>query len=142
MIRTAVTPFRNNSKFDAVCDWVLKVREFNKAFEIKAPTNNFHDIDLQFKLVDEEIKELYDNTSYSHLDDPNDTEVLDAIADSIYVLIGLAEKLGYDLTGAFDEVHRSNMSKLGEDGKPILRQDGKIMKGPHYFKPDLKPYLR
>jgi NTP pyrophosphatase (non-canonical NTP hydrolase) len=142
MIRTVLTPFRNNSKSDAVCDWVLKVREFNKAFNIKAPTFNFSEIDMQFKLVDEEIKELYDNFSYSSINDPNNPEVLDAIADSIYVLIGLAEKLGYDLTGAFAEVHRSNMSKLGEDGKPIFRSDGKIMKGPHYFKPDLKSFLK
>ena len=138
MIRTAVTPFRNNSKSDAVCDWVLKVREFNKAYSVpKAQSIGSPESNVQIGLIEEEYGELI--TAYANGDH---IETLDAIADSIYILIGLAEKLGYDLTGAFAEVHRSNMSKLGPDGKPIYRLDGKVMKGPDYFKPDLKPYLR
>ena len=68
-------------------------------------------------------------------------EILDAIADLIYVTIGTAIDFGFDLEGAFEEVQRSNMAKLGEDGKPIFRKDGKILKGPNYKKPDLSSFV-
>ena len=61
--------------------------------------------------------------------------------DSIYVLIGMAITFGFDLEGAFKEVHASNMSKLGDGDKPIYRSDGKVMKGPHYKPPYLDPYI-
>jgi len=61
------------------------------------------------------------------------------LADQLYILLGtmLAHGMQNVIAEVFDEVHRSNMSKLGEDGKPIKREDGKILKGPNYFKPDL-----
>ncbi|MEG1912869.1 MAG: nucleoside triphosphate pyrophosphohydrolase family protein [Cloacibacillus sp.] len=117
--------------------WVRKVRAFNKAYSVpKAPSIDSPECETQIALIEEEYNELI--SAYAIGDH---IETLDAIADSIYVLIGLAEKLGYDLTGAFAEVHRSNMSKLGPDGKPIYRPDGKVLKGPDYFKPNLAPYI-
>ena len=68
-------------------------------------------------------------------------EILDAIVDSIYVLIGMAVAFGFDLQGAFDEVQRSNMSKLGADGKPLYREDGKVLKGPNFRPPQLEKYI-
>ena len=121
-------------------DWILNVREFNKAFNIEAPTRDLIAVRLQEELIYEETDELR-NALRDFYSGGAATEVLDAIADSVYVLIGLSEKLGFDLTKAFAEVHLSNMSKLGEDGKPIYRKDGKILKGTRYFKPDLAAYL-
>lgn len=117
--------------------WVRKVRAFNKAYSVpKAPSIDSPECETQVRLIAEEHAELVE----AYINGDN-IELLDAIADSIYVLIGLAEKLGYDLTGAFAEVHRSNMSKLGPDGKPIYRPDGKVLKGPDYFKPNIAPYI-
>ena len=115
-------------------DWIDLVKEFNAAYDIATPCRADQDsLDLQFKLVAEEFNELSNAENY--------VEGLDAIADLIYVLIGLALKVGFDLDGAFREVHRSNMSKLGPDGKPIYRDDGKILKGPDYTPPDLGPFI-
>lgn len=128
--------------------WIDCVKEFNKANGIKAPTRVFEKIHLQYKLVEEEADELktafknWQSVSWGTKADRKAREaILDAIADSIYVLIGLALKMDFDLDGAFREVHRSNMSKLGEDGKPIKRDDGKVLKGPNFTPPDLTPYL-
>lgn len=114
-------------------DWIDLVKEFNAAYDIKTPCRTDRDIDLQFELIAEEYDELC--VAYSNI------ETLDAIADLIYVLIGLALKCGYDLDGAVREVHRSNMSKLGADGLPIYRADGKIMKGPNFTPPNLDAYI-
>ena len=114
-------------------NWIDLVKEFNAAYGVEAPAPYDEDsLNLQWRLVDEEMQELCDASS--------DIEFLDAIGDIIYVLIGLALKCGYDLDGAFREIHRSNMSKLGPDGKPIYRDDGKILKGPDYTPPDLEPF--
>lgn len=128
--------------------WIDCVKEFNKSNGIKAPTRVFEKIHLQYKLVEEEADELktafknWQSVSWGTKADRKAREaILDAIADSIYVLIGLALKMDFDLDGAFHEVHRSNMSKLGEDGKPIKRDDGKVLKGPNFTPPDLTPYL-
>jgi predicted HAD superfamily Cof-like phosphohydrolase len=79
--------------------------------------------------------ELFDACNKGYL-----VESADAICDCIYILIGTAHELGIadKLSACFDEVQRSNMSKLGEDGKPIYREDGKVQKGPNYEKPNLK----
>lgn len=69
-------------------------------------------------------------------------EVADALADIEYVINGFAHEAGINLPEVVEEVHSSNMSKLGEDGKPIYRDDNKIMKGPHYFKPDIAKILK
>lgn len=128
--------------------WVDCVREFNTAFGIKTPAPCLRAAGIQKKLIDEEFGELndaYAEWEEARADTPEDAnarkDLLDAICDSIYVLIGLALKMGFDLDRAFREVHRSNLLKLGADGKPILREDGKILKGPYFKAPDLEPYI-
>ena len=128
--------------------WIDCVKEFNSAYGVETPTKNRDLIRTQLSLIREEITELIrafkfweDVPSISPRDCDARKEVLDAICDSVYVLIGLALKMGMDLDGAFREVHRSNMSKLGTDGKPIRRSDGKVLKGPNFTPPDLTPYI-
>ncbi len=94
---------------------------------------------LRVNLLEEEVEELKEALAAGNI-----VEVLDALTDIQYVLDGAYLSFGLqDLKqAAFDEVQRSNMSKLGEDGKPIVRpEDGKILKGPNYFKPDLSKFL-
>lgn len=94
---------------------------------------------LRINLLAEELDELKEALGQGDL-----LETLDALIDLQYVLDGafLSFGLQHVKQEAFDEVHRSNMSKLGEDGKPIRREsDGKVMKGPNYFKPDLAQFI-
>lgn len=84
------------------------------------------------KLIQEEFKELI-----FAVEDKNIVEMADALTDMLYVIYGFGAVAGINLDMTFAEVHRSNMSKLGEDGKPVLREDGKILKGPNYSPPDL-----
>ena len=70
------------------------------------------------------------------------TEIADALTDILYVTYGAGTAFGIDLDKCFEEVHDSNMSKLGPDGKPIYNESGKVMKGPNYFKPDLSKLLK
>ena len=91
---------------------------------------------LRIDLIKEELEEL------THaMNDKNLLEVADALTDILYVTYGAGHAFGIDLDKCFDEVQNSNMSKLGEDGKPIYNEAGKVMKGPNYFKPDLSKYL-
>jgi len=69
-------------------------------------------------------------------------EVADALTDILYVTYGAGHAFGIDLDQCFNEVQNSNMSKLGDDGKPIYNENGKVMKGPNYFKPDLSKYIK
>jgi predicted HAD superfamily Cof-like phosphohydrolase len=93
---------------------------------------------LRQKLLQEEVLELHVAWSNDDI-----VEVADAITDCLYILIGTAIEFGLQdkLEDLFDEVHGSNMSKLDENGKPIYRNDGKVMKGANYYKPDLKKIL-
>jgi predicted HAD superfamily Cof-like phosphohydrolase len=68
---------------------------------------------------------------------PNIVEMADALGDIVYVCYGMAIEMGFDLDEVISEIHRSNMSKLGVDGKPIYRDDGKVLKGPNYHKPEI-----
>ena len=91
---------------------------------------------LRLSLIQEELDELTKAIK------ENDTlEVADALTDILYVTYGAGHAFGINLDNCFDEVQRSNMSKLGNDGKPIYNEHGKVMKGPNYFKPDLKKFL-
>ena len=72
----------------------------------------------------------------------NLTEVADALTDILYVTYGAGHAFGINLDKCFDEVQKSNMSKLGKDGKPIFNEFGKVMKGPNYFKPDLSKFIK
>ena len=91
---------------------------------------------LRIDLIKEELEELT-----QAMNDKNLLEVADALTDILYVTYGAGHAFGIDLDKCFDEVQNSNMSKLGDDGKPIYNEAGKVMKGPNYFKPDLSKYL-
>ena len=91
---------------------------------------------LRLSLIQEELDELTKAMK------ENDTlEVADALTDILYVTYGAGHAFGINLDKCFDEVQKSNMSKLGKDGKPIYNEHGKVMKGPDYFKPDLSKFL-
>ncbi len=91
---------------------------------------------LRIKLIDEELNELKEAISKKDL-----KEVADALTDILYVAYGAGHAFGINLDDCFEEVQKSNMSKLGNDGKPIYNEHGKVMKGPNYFKPDLNKFL-
>jgi phosphoribosyl-ATP pyrophosphohydrolase len=91
---------------------------------------------LRYSLIEEELLELK-----LALKEKNITEVADALTDILYVTYGAGHAFGIDLNKCFDEVQNSNMSKLGNDGKPIYHESGKVKKGPNYFKPNLKKFL-
>jgi len=93
---------------------------------------------LRFNLMDEENKEYYEAAQNDDL-----VEVADALGDMLYILCGtiLEHGMQHIIEEVFEEIQRSNMSKLGKDGRPIYREDGKVMKGPSYFKPDIKGIL-
>ena len=92
---------------------------------------------LRISLINEELEELK-----KALSENNIVEVADALTDILYVAYGAGHAFGIDLDKCFKEVQDSNMSKLGEDGKPIYNEHGKVMKGPKYFKPDLSKFLK
>ena len=91
---------------------------------------------LRIDLIKEELEELTEAMNNKDL-----LEVADALTDILYVTYGAGHAFGIDLDRCFEEVQNSNMSKLGEDGKPIYNEAGKVMKGPNYFKPDLSKFL-
>ena len=92
--------------------------------------------DLRISLINEELQEFKEAIKDNDL-----KEVADALTDILYVVYGAGHAFGINLDKCFDEVQNSNMSKLGEDGKPIYNEHGKVMKGPNYFKPNLEKYL-
>ena len=92
---------------------------------------------LRVDLIKEELDELTNAMKEKDL-----IEVADALTDILYVTYGAGHAFGIDLDKCFDEVQNSNMSKLGNDGKPIFNEKGKVMKGPNYFKPDLNKFLK
>jgi len=111
---------------DAFGQEVKKKAEFPKQKIVK----------LRCGLISEELDELKKAIKNKNLQ-----EVADALTDILYVTYGAGHAFGIDLDRCFSEVQRSNMSKLGNDGKPIYNDQGKVMKGPNYFKPNLKSFL-
>ena len=91
---------------------------------------------LRLSLIQEELDELTKAMKENDI-----LEVADALTDILYVTYGAGHTFGIDLDKCFDEVQRSNMSKLSKDGKPIYNENGKVMKGPGYFKPDLSKFI-
>jgi len=91
---------------------------------------------LRYELIKEELEELKVAMENKDL-----LEVADALTDILYVTYGAGHAFGINLDRCFEEVQNSNMSKLGEDGKPIYNESGKVMKGPKYFKPDLTKFV-
>ena len=117
-----------------------KVGIFMKTFgqEVKKkPSYSTYKINkLRLDLIKEELSELTDAMNNKDL-----LEVADALTDILYVTYGAGHAFGIDLDKCFDEVQNSNMSKLDENGKPIYNENGKVMKGPNYFKPDLSKFV-
>jgi predicted HAD superfamily Cof-like phosphohydrolase len=121
---------------------LLAVEAFHKAFgqeNGKWPrVLNKKDYELRWDLMDEENKEYLDACEEGSL-----VEIADALGDQLYILCGTILKHGMQhiIEDVFNEIHSSNMSKLGEDGKPIYREDGKILKGPGFFRPKLSKFI-
>jgi len=92
---------------------------------------------LRVSLINEELEEFKEAIKNNDL-----KEVADALTDILYVTYGAGHAFGINLDKCFDEVQQSNMSKLGDDGKPIYNETGKVMKGPKYFRPDLNKFLK
>ena len=117
-----------------------KVKTFMETFgqEVKNKASFSTDKinNLRFDLIQEELDELKEALNNKDL-----LEVADALTDILYVTYGAGHAFGIDLDKCFDEVQNSNMSKLDENGKPIYNDDGKVMKGPNYFKPNLSKFL-
>ena len=118
-----------------------KVGIFMKTFgqEVKSkPSFSTDKINkLRLDLIKEELDELKEA-----MDNKDLLEVADALTDILYVTYGAGHAFGIDLDKCFEEVQNSNMSKLGDNGKPIFNESGKVMKGPKYFKPDLNKFLK
>ena len=93
--------------------------------------------DLRINLISEELEEFKEAINKNDL-----KEVVDALTDILYVTYGAGHAFGVNLDECFEEVQKSNMSKLNVDGKPIYNQSGKVMKGPNYFKPDLSKFIK
>jgi len=93
-------------------------------------------VQLRIDLIQEELNELKEAINNNDI-----VEVADALTDILYVTYGAGHSFGVDLDSCFNEVQNSNMSKLGEDGKPIYNESGKVMKGSNYFKPNLKKII-
>ena len=118
-----------------------KVKNFMETFgqEVKSrPSFSSDKINmLRYNLIKEELDE------FKQALDKNDLlEVADALTDILYVTYGAGHAFGINLDACFEEVQNSNMSKLGNDGKPIYSDQGKVMKGPNYFKPDLSKFIK
>ena len=113
------------------------MRTFGQEVKTKPGFSNDKINKLRIDLIDEELNELKVAINNKDL-----KEAIDALTDILYVTYGAGHAFGIDLDKCFDEVQRSNMSKLGKDGKPIYNQAGKVMKGPNYFAPDLNKFLR
>jgi len=118
-----------------------KVGKFMKTFgqEVKnKPGLSSEKINnLRISLINEELEEFKEAIKNNDL-----KEAIDALTDILYVTYGAGHAFGVNLDKCFDEVQKSNMSKLGENGKPIYNEAGKVMKGPNYFKPDLSKFIK
>jgi predicted HAD superfamily Cof-like phosphohydrolase len=118
-----------------------KVGLFMKTFGQEVKTNASFSSEkinlLRVNLIEEELNELREAIKNKDL-----KETMDALTDILYVTYGAGHAFGVNLDKCFSEVQKSNMSKLGEDGKPIFNENGKVMKGPNYFKPNLEKFLK
>jgi predicted HAD superfamily Cof-like phosphohydrolase len=114
----------------------LFMRTFGQEIKKKSSLSTDNINKLRISLIEEELNEFKEAIKNKDL-----KEVADALTDILYVTYGAGHAFGINLDICFDEVQRSNMSKLGNDGKPIYNEHGKVMKGPKYFKPDLSKFL-
>jgi predicted HAD superfamily Cof-like phosphohydrolase len=121
------------SNFDDVKTFM---QTFGQEVKIKAEFPEEKIVKLRYDLIKEELNELQNAIKTKNL-----KEIADALTDILYVTYGAGHAYGIDLDKCFSEVQRSNMSKLGGDGKPIYNEKGKVMKGPKYFEPNLKQFI-
>jgi len=115
----------------------LFMKTFGQEVKTSAGLNNDKINSLRISLINEELEELKAAMSNNDI-----VEVADALTDILYVTYGAGHSFGIDLDKCFNEVQESNMSKLSVNGKPIYNEQGKVMKGPKYFKPDLTKFLK
>ena len=122
---------------------IKAVQEFHESFGLGVSHSpvaklSAQKLKLRFDLMDEENREYLEAAENDDL-----VEVADALGDMLYILCGtiLEHGMQHKIEEVFNEIQRSNMSKLGADGKPIYREDGKVMKGPNYFKPNIESIL-
>ena len=121
------------SNFDDVKTFM---QTFGQEVKIKAEFPEEKIVKLRYNLIKEELNELQNAIKTKNL-----KEIADALTDILYVTYGAGHAYGIDLDKCFKEVQKSNMSKLGEDGKPIYNEKGKVMKGPKYFEPNLRQFI-
>ena len=121
------------SNFDDVKTFM---QTFGQEVKIKAEFPKEKIVKLRYDLIKEELNELQNAIKTKNL-----KEIADALTDILYVTYGAGHAYGIDLDKCFSEVQKSNMSKLGEDGKPIYNKKGKVMKGSKYFEPNLKQFI-
>lgn len=123
----------NGTNFELVGDFMESFGQDVKD-EPKFPDSNT--MKLRYELIKEELEEFQ-----TGIDNRDLVEIADALTDLLYVVYGAGHAFGIDLDACFSEVHRSNMSKLDSNGRPIYREDGKVLKGPNFFEPDFKSIL-
>ena len=126
---------RMETNFDRVENFM---RVFNQEVKDEVGWPDAETMELRIDLIEEELGELKDGIL---LGDGTLVDVADALTDLLYVVYGAGHSFGINLDKCFEEVHNSNMSKLGNDGKPIYREDGKILKGENFREPNLKEVL-
>tara|TARA_B100000214_G_scaffold354043_1_gene310573 strand:- start:630 stop:1001 length:372 start_codon:yes stop_codon:yes gene_type:complete len=114
----------------------LFMKTFGQEVKSKPALSSKKINDLRIELINEELEEFKEAVKNNDL-----KEAVDALTDILYVTYGAGHAFGVNLDKCFDEVQKSNMSKLGNDGKPIYNENGKVMKGPNYFKPDLSKFI-
>ena len=122
------------SNFDSVRKFMLT---FGQEVKEKSEFPSDKIVKLRYDLIAEELSELKEALENKDL-----KEVADALTDILYVTYGAGHSFGIDLDKCFDEVQKSNMSKLDKDGKPIYNEFGKVMKGPNYFEPNLNKFIK
>jgi predicted HAD superfamily Cof-like phosphohydrolase len=115
----------------------LFMKTFGQEVKTSAGLSNDKINSLRISLIHEELEELKATMSNNDI-----VEVADALTDILYVTYGAGHSFGIDLDKCFNEVQESNMSKLSVNGKPIYNEQGKVMKGPKYFKPGLTKFLK
>ena len=121
------------SNFDDVKTFM---QTFGQEVKIRTEFPKKEIVKLRYDLIKEELNELQNAMETKNL-----KEIADALTDILYVTYGAGHAYGIDLDKCFKEVQKSNMSKLGEEGKPIYNEKGKVMKGPKYFEPNLKQFI-
>ena len=122
------------SNFDSVRKFMLT---FGQEVKEKSEFPSDKIVKLRYDLIAEELSELKEALENKDL-----KEVADALTDILYVTYGAGHSFGIDLDKCFDEVQKSNMSKLDKDGKPIYNEFGKVLKGPNYFEPNLNKFIK